>query len=129
MTDAIAPRVLIIEDEPLIALSLEDLLIDAGFLVSGVAARLAKALEMIKLDTCDVALLDANLAGVSSSPAGAALAALGVSYIILSGYSPTQKDGMFPDAAIFMQKPFVPDRLIEELRKLTAQPVAAEAPR
>ena len=127
MTHATAPRVLIVEDEPLIALSLGDLMVDSGFLVSGIAGRLAKALDMIKLDVCDVALLDANLAGVNSGPAGAALAALGVPYVVLSGYSSAQKDGMFPDAVLFMQKPFDPDRLIEELRKLIAQPAATEA--
>ena len=119
MTDATALRVMIIEDEPLIALNLEELMIASGFLVSGIAGRLAKALELIQRDACDVVLLDANLAGVSSGPAGLALAALGVPYIVLSGYSATQKDGTFPDAADFIQKPFVPDRLIEALRKIT----------
>ncbi len=129
MTDATAPRVLIVEDEPLIALNLEELMVDAGFRVSGIAGRLPNAMDMIKLDACDVALLDANLAGVNSGPAGAALAALGVPYVVLSGYSSAQKNGMFPDAVLFMQKPFDPDLLIEELRKLTARPLAAEANR
>ena len=55
-------RVLIIEDEPIIALGIEDLLIDAGFQIAGVAARLEKALSLIESGTCDVAIVDANLA-------------------------------------------------------------------
>ena len=102
MTEVIASRVLIVEDEPLIALTLEDLLIDAGFVVAGIAGRLDKALELIGLDVCDVALLDANLAGVNSGPAGAALAVLGVPYVVLSGYSSMQKDGSFPASAAFI---------------------------
>lgn len=125
MTDTTALRVMIIEDEPLIALSLEELMIDSGFVVAGVAGRLANALELIGRDACDVAILDANLAGVNSGPAGAALAVLGVPYIVLSGYSSTQKDGVFPDAAAFMQKPFDSGRLVEALRNVSAQPVAA----
>ena len=36
------PRILIVEDEPMIALTLEDLLVDAGFEIAGVAGRLEK---------------------------------------------------------------------------------------
>jgi DNA-binding response OmpR family regulator len=118
MTDAPALRVMIIEDEPLIAMHLEGLMIDAGFLVSGIAGRLASALALIERDGCDVALLDANLAGVSSGPAGVALSARGVPFLVLSGYSSVQQEGAFPGAASFMQKPFIPARLIDAVRAI-----------
>ena len=118
MTDQTAMRVMIIEDEPLIALNLEELMIASGFLVAGIAGRLAKALALIERDACDVALLDANLAGVSSGPAGLALTARGVPFLVLSGYSAAQQEGAFPGAASFMQKPFIPDRLVEALRAI-----------
>ena len=110
-------RVLIIEDEPIIALSLEDLLIDAGFQIAGVAARLEKALSLIESGTCDVAIVDANLAGVSASPAAIALASRGLPFIVMSGYSPEQMQGEFPDA-LFIQKPCRPEQIIETLTTL-----------
>ena len=76
-------RILIIEDEPMIALGLEDLLIASGFKVAGVAAKLAKALAMIELGALDAAIVDANLGGVSASPAATALDAKGLPYLLL----------------------------------------------
>ena len=110
-------RVLIVEDEPIIALSLEDVLIDAGFQIAGVAARLDKALSLIESGACDVAIVDANLAGVSASPAALALAARGLPFIVMSGYSPEQMQGEFPDA-LFIQKPCRPELIIETLNTL-----------
>ena len=108
-------RILVIEDEPMIALGLAELLIASGFLVAVVTAKLAKALAIIELGVLDAAIVDANLGGVSAGPAGAALESKGLPYLVLSGYSREQQAGAFPGAAIFMQKPFVPDRLIQAL--------------
>jgi hypothetical protein len=41
-------RVLIVEDEPLVAADLQTILVDAGFQISGVATRLSKALSLIE---------------------------------------------------------------------------------
>ncbi len=110
-------RVLIIEDEPLIALSLEDVLINAGFQIAGVAGKLEKALALIESVACDVAIVDANLAGVSASPAAIALAARRLPYIVMSGYSPEQMQGVFPGAH-FIQKPCRTELVIETLNAL-----------
>ncbi len=110
-------RVLIIEDEPFIALSLEDVLVDAGFRIAGVVGKLEKALALIESGACDVAIVDANLAGVSASPAAIALAARGLPFIVTSGYSPEQMQGIFP-GALFIQKPCRPDLLIQTLNTL-----------
>ncbi len=112
-----AARVLIVEDEAMIALSLEDVLVDAGFQIAGVVGKLDKALALIEGGACDVAIVDANLAGVSASPAAIALAARGLPFIVTSGYSPEQMDGLFP-GALFIQKPCRPDLLIETLDAL-----------
>ncbi len=110
-------RVLIVEDEPLIALGLEDVLIDAGFQIAGVAGKLDKALTLIETGACDVAIVDANLAGVSASPVAIALAARDLPFIVISGYSSEQMQGVFPDA-LFIQKPCRPELLIETLNTL-----------
>ena len=110
-------RVLIVEDEPIIALGLEDVLIDAGFQIAGVAGKLEKALSLVESGVCDVAIVDANLAGVSASPVAIALAARGLPFIVLSGYSPEQMQGVFP-GALFIQKPCGPELLLEKLNTL-----------
>jgi DNA-binding response OmpR family regulator len=107
-------RILILEDEPMLALSLEDLLIEAGFEIAGVVGRLAAALTLIENGACDAAIVDANLAGVSASPAASALAARGIPFIVLSGYLPGQQQGDFAGAA-FIQKPCRADQLIRAL--------------
>jgi DNA-binding response OmpR family regulator len=115
MLDAHNRRVLIVEDEPLLAWALEELLVESGFAIAGVASRLKKALAIIESGVCDGAILDANLAGVSVEPAASALAARGLPFIILSGYSPDERHGAFSNAPR-LQKPCRPERLIEALR-------------
>ena len=99
------PRILIVEDEPLIALGIQDLLQSAGFEVVGMAGKLEKALRLISLANFDAAIVDANLAGVRSTPAAIALVELGLPFIVLSGYSAVQLDGTFSGAAKIIQKP------------------------
>ncbi len=111
------PRVLIIEDEPLLAYVLEEVVRDAGFAIAGTATRLPPALELIAAGTCDAAILDANLAGVSAGPAALALTTAGVPFIVLSGYAPDQQSRAFA-AGTHLQKPCRPERLIEVLQGL-----------
>ena len=110
-------RILIVEDEPAIALNLEELLVDAGFKIAAIAGKLEKALALIESGACDAAIIDANLAGVSASPAASALAARGLPFIVLSGYSPEQLQGAYP-GALFIQKPVRPAQLIQALNTI-----------
>jgi CheY-like chemotaxis protein len=109
-------RILIVEDEPVLAFILEELLMDAGFEIAGVAGRLETALAIIERGVLDAAILDANLAGVSAGPAASALAARGLPFIVVSGYLPEQQPRAFFSAALRLQKPYRPDDLIEALR-------------
>lgn len=113
-------RILIVEDEPMIALDLQDLLEDAGFDVVGVAGKLDTALALIDSAAFDAAILDANLGGVSSGPAGEALTARRVPFIVLSGYSLKQQESVFPKAP-FIQKPCRPEQLINALKAIQLQ--------
>ena len=98
-------RILIIEDEPMLAISLEESLVDAGFAIAGVAGRLEAALAMIARGDCDAAIVDANLAGVCAAPVASALTACGVPFIVVSGYSRVQLKSAFA-AAVVLQKPY-----------------------
>ena len=110
-------RILILEDEPLIALNLEDVLINAGFTIAGVAGKLDRALALIESGACDAAIIDSNLAGVSASPVAASLAGRGLPYIVMSGYSPDQMQGEYPRAS-FLSKPCRPELLVETLNSV-----------
>lgn len=55
-------RVLIVEDEALVALTIEDILVEAGFEVCGIADRPQQALEMARTTPIDIAVVDVRLA-------------------------------------------------------------------
>ena len=56
-------RVLIVEDEALVALQLEDMLADFGCAIVGPASRVGQALDLLGRQTVDAAVLDLNVAG------------------------------------------------------------------
>ena len=86
-TDQLRDRVLIVEDEILVAMDLSDLLEELGFQVVGPAARVEDALGLIDRETgIDVALLDINLAGDRSWPVARELLRRGIGFAFLSGY-------------------------------------------
>lgn len=113
-------RVLIVEDEPTIAINVEDDLIDAGFQIAGVAAKLEEALALVESGTCDAAIVDANLAGVSAGPIANALSMRGVPFIVVSGYSQEQLHGQFAGGR-FLQKPCRAGVLVDTLNSLLMQ--------
>jgi len=115
--DTKGQRILIVEDDPMLAFGMEQTLLQSGFKISGIAANLDAALTMIESDDSDAAMLDANLAGTSAAPAAAALKARGVPFLVLSGYSKTQLNGDFHGAP-YLQKPCRPGLIIQTLRGL-----------
>ena len=110
-------RVLIVEDEPLVAENLRADLIDEGFEVVGIAARVESALNLIHGMVFDVAIIDANLAGRSAAPAAAALSARSLPFMVLSGYAREQLQGEFSEA-VYVQKPYRIRKLIDTLNSL-----------
>jgi DNA-binding response OmpR family regulator len=114
-------RILIVEDEPLIALNLEELLAEAGFEIAAVAGKLERALMLVESGACDAAIVDANLGGVSARPLACALTARGLPFIVLSGYSSEQLKVDFP-GALFLQKPCRPDQLIQTVNTIAPRP-------
>lgn len=120
-TDTKGQHILIVEDDPMLAFSMELMLLESGFKIAGIAANLDTALTMIESGVSDAAILDANLAGTSSVPAAAALRARGVPFLVLSGYSKQQLNGGFHGAPL-LQKPCEPELVIRALRGL-ARPI------
>jgi CheY-like chemotaxis protein len=79
-------RVLLVEDENLVALLLEEALAELGHTVLGPVARLTRALEMARHEAFDVAILDVNINGETSYPIADVLAARGIPFIFSTGY-------------------------------------------
>lgn len=111
------PRVLIVEDEPLIALDLEELLTDANFEICGIASTVVSALHYIDSRSFDVAIVDANLRGVSAAPVAEALQARHLPFAVMSGYSIDQQSQALRQA-VLLTKPADPARIIHTLRAL-----------
>lgn len=111
------PRVLVVEDELMIVLMLENLLTEAGFEVADVATKVEAALAFVEARAFDLAILDANLAGVSSAPVAAALTARSIPFLVVSGYATTQQNGAFA-AGLHVQKPFQTEALIQALQSI-----------
>ncbi len=79
-------RVLIVEDEPIVAMLAEDLLESIGCVVAGTVASIAEARRAIDNITFDVALIDINLNGEDGLEVAAVLKSRAIPYIITSGY-------------------------------------------
>jgi len=79
-------KVLVVEDEYLVAALMEDILESAGCVVAGPIPRLAQALDAANSETCDVAVLDVNLAGERVYPVADILAQRNVPFVFVTGY-------------------------------------------
>jgi DNA-binding NtrC family response regulator len=88
--DLAGRRILIVEDEFLLAMELELLVRRRGCLVLGPASSVEHALALIDGEPPDAALLDVNLKGERATPIAAALIARGVPFVLITGYSRPQ---------------------------------------
>lgn len=110
-------RVLIIEDEFLIATTLAQMLTDGGHVVTGMVGSAVKAIQMLDDRKCDVAVVDANLAGSSAAPIAAALRKRGIPFVVISGYSKQQLLTGLQNAP-FLPKPVDPTELLAAVSAL-----------
>ncbi|HSN72793.1 MAG TPA: response regulator [Steroidobacteraceae bacterium] len=79
-------RILVVEDEVLIALDLESLLMANGCSVLGPVNTVTAALSIVGEDRLDAALLDLNLGGQPSTPVAAELKARGIPFLVVTAY-------------------------------------------
>ncbi len=80
-----SPRILVVDDEPVLAYSLVSMLEQAGFAVVGPAATVDQALGLIAAEGCDAAILDFLLRDDNSAPVAEMLRRLGKPFLVLSG--------------------------------------------
>lgn len=98
-------RILIVEDEMLVALNIEDMLIELGHEVAGIASRLEPALVLARDGRFDVAMLDVNLAGDRSFPIADLLIERNIPFLFATGYGLDGIEERYRDRLI-LQKPF-----------------------
>ena len=111
-------KILIVEDEPLIAMMLEDFLevLDKG--VAGTVDTVAGALHALGAGGIDAAILDLNLrGGEKSTPVAEALANAGVPFVFATGGGDDMVDPRFRDRPR-LQKPFTMDNVARVLDSL-----------
>ncbi len=108
-------NVLIVEDEPLIAMMLEDFLDVLDHQLAGVADTVNTALERIAGGGIDVAILDVNLrGGEKSTPVAEALAEKGVPFVFATGGHDDGVDPRFRDRPRLL-KPYTMDGVSQAL--------------
>ncbi|MBU4433633.1 MAG: PAS domain-containing protein [Alphaproteobacteria bacterium] len=86
-------RVLIVEDEVLVAMDLARVLTQAGALVVGPAGSVEDALALVALGAFDRAILDVNLGGRMVTPVATALSERGIPFVYLTGYQEPRVEG------------------------------------
>jgi len=103
--DPASKRILIVEDEPFVALSLVDALSELGFDVAGCVADVAAAIAFIGREHIDGALLDVHLGSQRVDPVADLLAARACPFIFTTGLGRVDVPAAHADRA-FLQKPF-----------------------
>ena len=79
-------RILLVEDEMLVAMLLEDMLSEAGHTIVGPLSRVGEAAEAARNEAIDMAILDVNVGGEEIYPVAEALAERRVPFAFATGY-------------------------------------------
>jgi CheY-like chemotaxis protein len=112
-------RILIIEDEVLLAMDMQHHLKKAGAAEIEYAATEKEALGLLKQRDWDAVVADANLHGRSIATLAAVLRERGVPFVIVTGYA---RETLPPELAAeaFLAKPFSPVQLVQAVSRLFA---------
>ena len=110
-------RILVVEDEMIILMTLEDMLADLGCEAVASAATVEQAIALIEGQVFDAAILDVNLNGASSYSVADSLAARGVPFAFSTGNSVHDVDAGHGERVV-LRKPYRNQDLVEVLRRL-----------
>lgn len=113
-------RILIVEDEALVAMLIEDVVGDLGHDVVAVAGRVDDGVAKAEALEIDCAVLDLNLNGQRTYPVAEALRRRGVPFLFVTGYGAA---GLAPgwEGEVVVQKPFQPHELAQGLARAWAR--------
>lgn len=115
-----ARRVLIVEDEAMIAGLIESILSAAGWSVVGPVATLERALETIDRTRLDAALLDVRINGHDAYAVADVLMRRRIPFVFVSGFTRKQMPPGYRDCA-YIAKPFAPDAILALLEEVVGR--------
>ncbi|HEX4043671.1 MAG TPA: response regulator [Xanthobacteraceae bacterium] len=122
------PRVLLVEDEALVAMMIQETLIDFGFQVVGPVSTASEALASARNSHFDAAVLDINLGDGLVYTVAEILGKRGVPFVFVTGYDADSVDPRFSGVPV-LQKPIERD-MLQKIFLLGADQVAGvEEPR
>jgi DNA-binding response OmpR family regulator len=111
--------ILIVEDEPLIAMMLEDFLESLGHTVRGTCETVGQALAEVDKGGFDIAILDVNLKGETAWPVATRLKEQGVPFVIASGAHVDPPPAEFASVPM-LEKPYTIERVTPALNAALA---------
>ena len=117
-------RVLVVEDESIIAMLLEDMLAELGHDMVASAACIEDALSEASRRVIDLAILDVNLGRQSSHPLASDFSARGIPYILATGYG---RGGLGKEwgNGVVLEKPFEVKALSAAIEESLARSASA----
>ena len=115
--DSNGRRILVIEDSPVVAPFTADVLDELGWAVVGPAPNMAAARELVEAGEFDAAMMDIHIRGERVFPLCEMLEAMGVPFILTSGYADWQIPEKWLDRPR-LQKPYTIDQVEEALGAL-----------
>lgn len=120
-------KILVVEDEPLLAMLLEENLADLGHEAIHTAATVDQALSMLDEAEVDCALLDFSLGhDATSAPVARRLQEAGKPFCYLSGHACLEEDDDAPEAPL-LTKPVSMDALKSALSAMMPAPSSSRA--
>jgi CheY-like chemotaxis protein len=114
-------RVLIVEDELIIAMELENLLGRLGCVVLEAAPTVKRALRAVGHQEADVAVIDMNLQGERATPVAEALQEQGVPFVLVTGYGSERLPEKALQDAPCLRKPVNGNQLASAIYEVLAR--------
>lgn len=110
-------RVLVVENDDMNAMLLDMQLVQAGAVVVGPVGEVRDALQLIRSDTLDIAVLDYRLGnGETSEPVARLLAERGIPFVLATGIASSSIPSGF-ERGVILTKPYLSEELVGALSK------------
>jgi CheY-like chemotaxis protein len=114
VSDIAGKRILVVEDEFLIAQALVDIIRSEGAVAVGPAATIERANALLDGEQIDAAVIDLNLRGHSNEAMTQTLRQRHIPFLIVTGYAHKEQQLSAP----VISKPFQPEQVIDALQTL-----------
>jgi len=111
-------RILVVEDEALVAAMVEDILGELGATVVAIATNIERAMELAHSAEIDAAVLDVNLRGRRVDSVAEVLRQRGIPFVFATGYGAAMSGTV---AAPVIDKPHTSEKLAEALQRALAR--------